>query len=140
MRRKNFSWNGKQGNFIPTISKAAHIEREAAADCSKTEIAIKLFSQRYEAKEVAQQLGFQDHRELYDYLASEGCLWDAKLGNYRRREEEVTANFLYPVPDNDLISSSPTSDIAELISYLPLLRMLQKREDQLNQLLNHATT
>ncbi|HZK24915.1 MAG TPA: hypothetical protein VFC74_05965 [Oscillospiraceae bacterium] len=139
MRRKNFSWSRQYGTFIPTISKTAETRKEVGSNSAIAATALALFSQQYEAKEVATQLGFQDHRELYDFMNQEEYQWDAKHANYHQRAEGSSCNLPHPEPAPVPVADKAGTDLAELISYLPLLRKLQKRE-QLTELLEAASS
>lgn len=147
MRRKNFSWDSRQGIFFPTMKKQASRRLEPVQDYSKAGSVATLYEEGCEPTEVAKKLGFQNHRDLTLYMSDKGYQWDCESGNYIRgecseaerprspgsatvRQEPLSEPVPFPLP-----MSQESKQSTDLHSYLPILRLLQVNQDRLVELL-----
>lgn len=150
IRRKNFVWDGDQGNYVPSAgsddSPANNGPHPLAS--AKAAMIIKMFAREdSDAKAIAKQLGFSDHREMADYMRGKGFAWDAGQNNYARipgqvsnirqdREPEPVPMSM-PVPKAVEQYGGNSEDISR---YLPLLQMLEENSDRLSDLLHSQPT
>lgn len=77
-----------------------------------------------DAKTIASALGFNNHREMAEFMLNKGFLWDSDKGNYY---EELDLNQLAQMGSDARMSS--------ISEYLPLLKWLKSNEVELRALL-----
>lgn len=136
MRRKNFSWDGKQGTFYPTKQKRSYHNEEAQYNQhSKAGQIMTLFAEgSLDAKMIAEKMGFTSHRDIAEYMESKGYEWDSEQGNYVR-----AANFEEDNEGQGQAEGNGTINSDDLASYLPLLELLKENEEQLMELLEQSS-
>ena len=103
---------------------------------------VSLFSEGdLNSKEIASRLGFDDYRELSQFMSKKGYQWSAEDNNYRKKQKEVKEEELtlednlidFPGEKPSRSSSSPL--MQEFFKYLPLLQKLKDNEELLQDLL-----
>ncbi|EEG78379.1 hypothetical protein [Dethiobacter alkaliphilus] len=140
MRRKNFSWDKNKG-YYPTLEKNSPQNAPYLQDHSKAgKIAIMYEEGSLGPKEIAVKMGFESHSDLAQFMKAKNYIWDADTGNYIKVDPDN--DDADNAPDDSRIegdtSSAPpqlTSEQAELVSYLPLLRLLGEKNERLVELL-----
>ena len=135
MRRKNFSWNGSKGNFFPAKSKQASKSYPVQfSELSRAEKIVALFAEgEFDAKEIAEKMEFNSHRDIAEFMEEKGYQWDSELGNYARLPDEDGQASTHMEEEGS--SSNNDSDFKR---YLPLLELLEENEAQLKELLGQA--
>lgn len=86
MRRRNFKWDRDKQNYRPIetrLEKGNQIGEEVHV--GKVARVIEAFKEKTDPKEIAQEYGFKDHRELAKYMANKGYEWCANQTNYVRK-------------------------------------------------------
>ena len=79
MRRKGFRFDTEEGNFVPKKDEQAGLKEPN----DKEEEVVALFDEDgLGPAEIADKIGFDDHRELADYMSSRGYSWDSEKENY----------------------------------------------------------
>lgn len=85
MRRRNFTWDRNEQNYKPVttrLSKDHLIDEDIHT--GKVSQVIESFNIEKDPKEVAQQLGFKDHKELAKYMTKKSYVWNESEENYVR--------------------------------------------------------
>lgn len=86
MRRRNFSWDSRQQNFVPAAEKYSGKGRDNLLQLrgvSKAALVISLFTEEgANPKDIAEQVGFSSHSELGTYMKRKGYEWDTIKSNY----------------------------------------------------------
>lgn len=144
-RRKGFSWDSTKGTYKPTSTKVDKILKEAASGITvKAEQIIRLFDKEdADPKNIACQMGFENHREMAEYMERKGLKWDSETENY---VEQIVSNA--DAPENKVLNlnerkaahqpSSVTED-ASFQAFLPLLLLLERNKERLLDLLMPAS-
>jgi len=135
MRRKNFSWVGKDNKFIPTVEKNAPSKNVSLAiDNTKVGKIISLFQDKeLEAKEIAEMVGFDSHKSLAQYMDKEGYIWDSELGNYTKRAAHKKVESLEEKKRDDKPEVTHEQGFEQ---YLPLLEFIKENEEQFRSILD----
>lgn len=139
MRRREFIWNADQQTYIPRV---APVEHETEIDSSKAGNVVRLLAKEgADVRTVAERLGFKDHRELADYMNVKGFNWDAESNNYQkilgemprveRALETKTEQDSLTHVHNEMPPIPSKIQAVELNDYLPLLRLLDKHQERL---------
>jgi AraC-like DNA-binding protein len=93
MRRRNFSWDSRQQNFVPAAEKYSGKGRDNLLQLrgvSKAALVISLFSEEgANPKDIAEQVGFTSHSEMGTYMKRKGYEWDTIKGNYVKGKSKV---------------------------------------------------
>ncbi|MEK4712056.1 hypothetical protein [Sporosarcina sp. FSL K6-5500] len=138
MRRKGFTWDADQQNYAlkqeDTASQSSHV------DMSKASRILQLLKDNAgNAKIVATQLGFSDHKELATYMLGRGYSWDSEENTYMKKVkleasvEPVTIAETEPTQNAE--PAVTTEEMHLLAEYLPILRMLKQNEAKLVDIL-----
>jgi len=139
MRRKHFTWDKINKNYVPKVQKSK--AKEVQYINGKVERIIQLVKENEgDVRECAKKMGFQDHKQLASYMASKGYTWDTEKGCYTRSnlqiEEAVVQSKESIIEKEEEIQLKPNS-IEGLDRYLPLLRKLEANYEQLEELLTN---
>lgn len=130
MRRRNFSWDSREKNFVPASERYSAKARNNLVKlhgASKVDLIISLFEEgESNAKEIAQQVGLDNHIELANYMKKKGYLWDSNIGNYVKSNNGETL-------ENESITSQigTNATIADILEKIvPLLKNVQVNNTQ----------
>lgn len=86
MRRRNFSWDSRQQNFVPAQERYSGKGRDnllTLRGVTKADMIINLFDQgESDAKDIAKQAGFDSHMDMAAYMKQKGYKWSSERGNY----------------------------------------------------------
>lgn len=123
MRRRNFSWDSREKNFVPAAerySAAAKNNVVPLRGTSKVDLIISLFDQGdLNVKDIAKQLGFETNKELSKFMKSKGYLWDPIERNY---VVGLTSDVAIEPSTTPTTSPSPNAAMNDLLkNLLPLL-------------------
>lgn len=138
MRRKGFTWDADNQNYTfkqgETPSPFIHV------DTTKTSRILQLLKDNAgNAKVVATQLGFSDHKELATYMLRQGYYWDSEENTYVKKVQiEPIINPPTVVEEEDEQNAElvgTTEEMHLLAEYLPLLKMLKQNETKLVDIL-----
>ncbi len=92
MRRRNFSWDSRQKNFVPASEKYSGKGRDNLLQLrgvSKAALIISLFTEEgANPKDIAEQVGLSSHSEVGSYMLRKGYEWDALKGNYVKKKTD----------------------------------------------------
>lgn len=153
LRRKNFRWDSKQGNYIPVLNRVDKILEEIDSNIPiKAEQIIRKFDEYGETadpRHIAQEFGFDDHNELADYMSEHNLDFCLETRNYvegyRKDKNEANPTKTEDNSKNNQSEFSTLADVtiddlgdeelAELLGYLPMLRLLEENKDKLLDML-----
>lgn len=124
MRRHQFYWYPSRNNYYPNKK----IKQENPLH-NRVEAILRLFEQQMDAREIASQLQFKDHREMSQFMRSKGYTWDLEQSIY------VHTGKVQPVEADQEPSGSGPVD-----RYLPLLIKLEESWPQIVKMLINQTT
>jgi hypothetical protein len=97
------------------------MSRKVATISEKEMQIIAMFRQNMDAKEIAENLHFADHREMANYMRSRGYVWNSELKNYEIEIGSNRSNSTMDASKHTNISSNeaPSGELAsEVISFL----------------------
>lgn len=137
MRRKGFKWDtNKQNYFLEEKTKeVAHVDTSRAAQIKR------LIAQQEELDltKIAKIMNFKDYIEMGNYMKSKQYEWSREKGNYIKCStaisEEKTSRSEDSLIENNQTTSFEKETPSELITFLPLLDLLQRNEKRLVELL-----
>jgi hypothetical protein len=83
MRRRNFVWDSEEQNYKPAATRInkKKINSEVLHSAKVSKI-IQAFSEGKDAKAVASEFGFSDHKKLAEYMKNKGYEWSREEENY----------------------------------------------------------
>lgn len=142
MRRRNFHFDPKQQQYIPAKLVSKPPERSVSVTYApkRAETIMAAFEEAdADPRTIAQNAGFDSHKDMADYMKSKGFEWSIHKNNYvqsvgyieplhEEPEEESSAE---PGQQPDLKGAS-TEGIEE---YVPFLRFLYEKRDEVYNLL-----
>lgn len=150
MRRRNFTWDGRKGTYVPLYSRVDREQVELSlVPSTKVARVLALFEKEgADARTVAKQLGFQDHRELATYMKARGYEWSSEKGTYVKmlgevvQEEELEVEALESTFDGGQLEAEQEQGSqtkaarrggigGQLERFLPLLELLERNKDKL---------
>ena len=166
IRRQGYSWDRQAGTYVLTSSRNSGQYAKTEDDTStpdKVREVLTLFAKGgIDAKEIANKLGFESHRDLAVYMKSKGYTWDSQVANYimegksndeelQRVNDKVIAiekhqqDLKEPeerlTESSQLVTASPCQlEDATIQRFLPLLQFLQANEVALKGLLTTVPT
>lgn len=147
MRRRNFTWDSRAQTYVPKLHDKQTVPARVMPQ-TKSGIVIEMMKdQSVDLGDVLAKVGFNDSRQLADYMRGRGYLWSASERNYRK-ERGAIQNEKLPIiiePLNqpeagavDQEKGSGESLNERLIRLLPLLEELEANRERLQELLHPA--
>ncbi|WP_126428799.1 hypothetical protein [Brevibacillus marinus] len=150
MRRRNFTWDSRKGTYVPLYSRVGREQAEQSLiPSTKVARVLALFKKEgADARTVAKQLGFRDHRDLAIYMKARGYEWSSEKGTYVKMRGEVDQteklareaheNMLAdarsgaePEPGGQTRTTRHGGNAGQLERFLPLLELLERNKDKL---------
>ncbi|SDL15132.1 hypothetical protein [Halarsenatibacter silvermanii] len=135
LRRKGFE--RPEGEYVPKgIDRGGLPVPEGAG--SKEYLIIAMLEAGHPPKQIARSVGFDDHRQIPEFMESRGYIWDEKARNYRpedsdaRTGEEKGSGSL---EEKEEVKAEGSAGTSELLEHLPLLRELAEHREELVDLL-----
>lgn len=135
MRRRNFSWDSRQKNFVPASERYSGKGQNNILQLhgtSKAALILSLFAQgESDAKDIARQVGLETHKELASYMKNKGYEWDTEQENYVKKSlDKVNAS----QQATGLAQLGASATVAEVLeNIIPLLKNLQSADHQSSQ-------
>lgn len=138
MRRKGFTWDTDKQNY--TFKQEETALQTSHVDMSKANRILQLLKDNAgNAKIVAAQLGFSNHKELATYMLGRGYSWDGEENTYVKKVQLDAPVVPLSFAENEDTPGTETAVTTEemhlLAEYLPLLKMLKKSEAKLIDIL-----
>lgn len=136
VRRQGYAWDGRTNTYFrPEDKNNGRYAKPVLSTRGKVGEVIKQFSKEgSDAKDIAKDLGFEDHRDLAIYMTTKGCIWDSEIGNYRL--ETGKASIVKDDLEEPEVKLTFNHDIPANRGYEELLDYLLHNEDKLRHLLN----
>ncbi len=148
MRRKNFAFDSQQGQYFPRQNRVQKPDPKSYAPTKVASIITAFEVEGIDPRMVARQEGFQDHREMAEYMKTKGYEWNIHKNNYVKTvgridvpepvdqpvEEAIPGSIGQP-PSVPVIQPTGGESPEGLEEYLPFLRYLYENRDELYQLL-----
>lgn len=149
IRRRNFRWDSSRGTYVPISTNYEIIE--IPLESNKVAMAVDMFQRVLDPKEVAQKVGFKDHKDLAAFMRQQGYMWSVELANYipdpkgkapvieGEKGEEVQKEYTQvqekkPSPkDQELVKQTK-----KVVDYLPLITFLHDNRERIEQLLEEV--
>ncbi|SPF51898.1 conserved hypothetical protein [Candidatus Desulfosporosinus infrequens] len=132
MRRKNFTYDSQEGQYIPVHTRVEKLNRDPKnyAPAKVVSIITAFEEADMDPMLVAKQEGFIDHKEMAEYMKNKSYEWNAYKNNYVK-----TVGKVEDVADRpqEAIGKKMEEGIDE---YLPFLRFLYEKRDEVYQLLS----
>lgn len=143
-RLEGYLFDKESGNYV--LNGQANSTQDINIRSNKADEVIALFAkQKWNAKEIAEKLDFENARSLALYMTSKGYAWDSTKSNYILEKEsssEIGATGAAPEDhenqseSRNVLPFTPTSSLGEMERYLPLLRYLEENQDVLMELMD----
>ena len=112
IRRKNFRWDSNRGTYVPKAGDLEFENKKLTGISSKADLIISLFADDgNDPKTVAKKVGFNDHKDLADFMKRQGYVWSSEERNYIQSSENVDAED----KSNNEVSKTSNKDLAEEI-------------------------
>ncbi len=149
MRRKGFRWNGSENIYEPEVSRLDSIKEELLSTIPlKAERIMDKFDEGLDPRTIADDMGFNSHREIASYMKENSMKWDSELGNYIQvfnlvdkdnRIEEDKDDII--IEDEDIITADVSMyESKDMNKYIPILELLYKSKDKLSSMLLENNT
>ncbi|SPF47256.1 conserved hypothetical protein [Candidatus Desulfosporosinus infrequens] len=136
MRRKNFTFDTREGQYIPAHTRVEKLNRDPKNYASAKVVSIiTAFEEAdIDPKLVAKQEGFKEHKEMAEYMKNKGFEWNVYKNNYVKVVGKVDdADDRPPETVTKTEGKKPYEGIEE---YLPFIRFLYEKRDDVYQLLS----
>jgi hypothetical protein len=139
MRRKNFTYDSREGQYSPTQTRVEKLRRNPK-DFAPTKVAAIMTAfeeDNIDPMLVAKQEGFKDHKEMAEYMKAKGYEWNVYHSNYIKTvgkiEDERDA---VERPQENVTKTEGKKMLEGIEEYLPFLRFLYEKRDEVYQLLS----
>lgn len=137
MRRKNFRYDSKEGQYYPMESRIEKPDPKTYAPTKVASIIAAFEEDGMDPKVIARQEGFKDHREMAEYMKIKGYEWNVYKNNYVKIVGRIDEEADGGPPLIEQINKSEVKGSAEGIEeYIPFLRFLYEKRDDIYQLIS----
>jgi len=136
MRRKNFAFDSQRGQYFPIQTRVKELDPKSYAPTKVVSIITAFEEEGVDPKVVAKQEGFADHKEMAEYMRTKGYEWNIHKNNYAKTVGRIEEDGDIAAPPQ-LTNQPAGGELLEGIEeYLPFLRFLYEKRDDLYQLLS----
>lgn len=144
MRRKGFRWNGSKNIYEPEITRLDSIKDDLLSTIPlKAERIIDKFDEGLDPRTIANDMGFNDHRELAEYMKDNSLKWDSELNNYIEVLGFNTGEYnIEETKKEDSVEEKPSKNNStgiensiDINKFIPILELLFDNKDKLSELL-----
>ncbi|RCW58583.1 hypothetical protein [Halanaerobium sp. ST460_2HS_T2] len=134
LRRRGFRYDSEKENYVPDLPEEEVVVPENAN--SKVTLIITMFiKENADPKKIAESAGFEDHREMANYMQRQGYSWSTTQQNYRPAKnkgvEEEKEDDSGPESAEVLTEKKEMLQSSSLQKFIPLLQKLQQKEEEL---------
>lgn len=143
MRRRNFHFDQKQQQYIPANLVNKRPERSVSVTYApkRAEAIMTAFEEENaDPRTIAQNAGFESHKDMADYMKSKGFEWSIHKNNYVESvgyieplHEEQNEARAEPEPSQQHSKKVSAEGIEE---YVPFLRFLYEKRDEVYALIS----
>jgi len=136
MRRKNFVYDSREGQYIPAQNRVQKLNRDpkSYAPGKVVSIITAFEEENVDPKVVAKQEGFKDHKEMAEYMKNKGYEWNVYKNNYVKKVGKVEDEEGPPPETMAQLTGGKTPERIE--EYLPFIRFLYEKRDDIYQLIS----
>ena len=134
MRRKNFVYDSRQGQYIPAENRFKR-DKEAFRNAAPNKVLkiIDAFNvENPDPKDIAEREGFADHREMAEFMKAKGYEWNVYKNNYVK----ITGFVEEPEPLETVDRSEGGRKVTAIEEFMPFIRFLYDRREKVYQLLD----
>jgi len=148
IRRKNFLWDADRGTYVPKVDDPGFENKKLTGISSKSDLIISLFAdESNDPKSVAKKVGFNDHKDLADFMKRQNYIWATEERNYvhqselEEEEDEESEKLPPETAGKDLAAEIRKQverqvNVAErLAKFTPVMEFLEENMDSLQKLL-----
>lgn len=135
MRRKNFTFDSKEQQYMPTHVKVENLARDpkSYAPTKVVNIITAFETENPDPKIIAKQAGFKDHKEMAEYMKNKGYEWNAYKKNYIKSVGKIEEKGIVALEASE---ENTREDLPQDIQeYIPFIRFLYEKRDDVYQLL-----
>ena len=137
MRRKNFRYDSKEGQYYPMESRIEKPDPKTYAPTKVASIIAAFEEDGMDPKVIARQEGFKDHREMAEYMKIKGYEWNVYKNNYVKIVGRVVEEADDGLPPVESINKQEVKGSMEGIEeYIPFIRFLYEKRDDIYQLIS----
>lgn len=137
MRRKNFRWDRRDETYVEANAVGKPIvPRVTLFPSEKIRRIVNGFEKETtNPREIATKLGFENHFEMANYMASKGFKWSHEAGNYVESSTDQTSSDATDHNDatSEVVTSADTSGSTN--QYLHLLQWLSENKDAIESVI-----
>lgn len=137
MRRKNFTFDPEEQQYVPMQTRVEKMKKDpkSYAPTKVVSIITAFEEEGVDPKVVAKQAGFNDHKDMAEYMKAKGYEWNVYKNNYVKTvgkvEETVTEEPL------KILNKATEQKVPERMEeYIPFIRFLYEKRDDLYQILS----
>lgn len=138
MRRRNFHFDPKQQQYIPAnlVNKRPKRSVSVTYAPKRAEAIMAAFEEENaDPRTIAQNAGFESHKDMADYMKSKGFEWSIHKNNYVESVGYIEP--LHEETETELPQPNLKGATAEGIEeYVPFLRFLYEKRDEVYTLLS----
>ncbi|MGB4018845.1 MAG: hypothetical protein WBK78_05030 [Syntrophomonadaceae bacterium] len=134
MRRKNFVYDSRQGQYIPAENRFNR-DKQAFRNAAPNKVLkiIKAFDvENPDPKDIAEREGFADHREMAEFMKAKGYEWNVYKNNYVK----ITGFVEEPEPLETVNRGEGERGAEAIGEFMPFIRFLYDRREKVYQLLD----
>lgn len=137
MRRKNFRYDSKEGQYYPMESRIEKPDPKTYAPTKVASIIAAFEEDGMDPKVIAKQEGFKDHREMAEYMKIKGYEWNVYKNNYVKIVGRIDEETDDDPPLIETTNKTKTGGNVEGIEeYIPFIRFLYEKRDDIYQLIS----
>ena len=149
IRRKNFRWDSNRGTYVPKAGDLEFENKKLTGISFKADLIISLFADDgNDPKNVARKVGFNDHKDLADFMKRQGYIWSSAERNYIEsceieEDEDKSNNEISKASNNDLSEEIQKQiqrqvNISQrLAKFNPVLNFLEENIDTLKEVIEN---
>jgi hypothetical protein len=152
MRRRNFTWDSEKITYVPKLTGNVAIVKKVMPT-SKAGIVVEMMKEPNSNIEfICSKAGFEDHRQLAEYMTAKGYIWSTTDNNYKKESGliennkesvEKVSKEVGPIESNE-INEIPMKQVNPPFShsqdpltiiqqYAPLLQWLESNKDKISE-------
>lgn len=139
MRRRNYRWDNVSELYVKNPDKVEIKEIDQYTMSIKAEQVINRIKENENILEIAEALGFENHRAMADYMTKEGMVWNSEVRNYVIENEPskglLDEKSMQSIQVTDLETKAPKIQFQDDSKYRSILDFLYENEEQLKLLL-----
>lgn len=137
LRRRDYIWDRHQQKYIPKPIPTSDSEEIPLRPPDRVMRILTLWgAPNAEARAVAKQAGFADHREMARYMAAHGYVWSTKANTYAKMTESATTDDHHDLLIDADANIDDTKELLAADHNEAFLQWLASRKDALQSLLS----